>query len=296
MTTIQAEAPDRTTTTALSAVLSGARSGDVIELSGIWAPQTVTNYTPASDVTIVSLPGTALAGLTLTNCQNLQFVDLNIDVTEALTSQATATALGILSGGANLHFHAPTVNATGAQRAVKIQGLTAMTDWPDHVVFEDGEIWGSAGDLAAVYRGLDVTFHRMTLRDPVIADDAVDHIDCIQGTHWIGGAITECVMYETNPPDVFGGPHQGIILSTIASDTEICDSVTVAGNWIGGTVKAPAGAGWRGTGLILSGAQVKRVKAYGNVIANANGGVAIGIDDHTPGIGTEAYANDVSGV
>lgn len=278
---------DWSLTAALRAEVAADPDLEAVRLTGSWGAQTMRSFRPERHLTL-ELADARFARLWFEGASG------NLSVRELHVAGGSGTALKFVATDAatdTVHVIDSVIDGRGYARAMSIQGASA----PDgsrlrhrHLTFTDTEMFGSTGDVAAVYGGSNVTFRRCVLRDATIKANTADHVDLLQVTdcvptgdgilpdaRWpVGLLVEECDLFYSAYPRVWGGPHQGIILSSGKSTGESIDGVVLRGNRLGASATRP-GACIPGTGVLIASEITTRVRAYGNSTHMANGGMVV---------------------
>lgn len=277
-----------------------------VRVVGDWGPQAFRELAMPHEVRL-HLDEALLGRLWLEGaCANLWLEGLRVAGGTPVPSSTALKFVAKSTGGSrNVTVSGASVDARGFVRGVSLErfrgpdGVERPSTWHTGVTVEDSEVWGSAGDVFAIYGARNVVVRRNRLHDPVISSTTVDHVDLVQvtdcvpagdgvleGYDWpVGLLLEENLLFFSTLPAVWGGPHQGVILGT-----GIIDGAVIRGNRIG--ANDVGGVCIPGTGLILAGPSTGRVRAYGNSITTAHGGTIIYRD---AGLGVEAWANPFVG-
>jgi hypothetical protein len=233
---------------------------------------------PSRSITLESLELVNTSGLTLKNLTvtssetqkesairvrgtsgNMTFTDLTVANRYRIGISITDAAHDVVVDGVRVDSSAAVHDASG--RNILIQGTpgTASSTWPRNITVRNSDLGGAAVDAVDIYRGVNVTLQANTIHDVQVDD--VQHNDGIQVS---GGISLNIIGNRISSGGPRGGPDQGIMIGRPPSDNAQTSDIVVQGNIV---------ADWRGTGIIVAGAD--RIDVTANSVARNYGGIAV---------------------
>ena len=281
--------PDTNVATIRNA-LNACSAGDTLIVSpgDYGTQQYIGNYQPDGEVTLIFPSQTWFESvLQIVDCQNLTIKSLwqRPPVNGSNNPQPGIRITG--SNTSHIRITESRIDGQNAKNAIEITGATELPEnWPSYIRIDQVEAFATLDDLIRVNGANHIVIQDCHLHDPTIPENTSLHIDAIQVIrarsiyildNWI--TFTEfSSSYERNEGSGALNPHQGIILSTTASQTiahfEIRRNHFV--EWIPGTP------------IIVSGSGVSDGIVYGNHLIDCVDSIVFGA---TLGSGVSDFAN-----